>query len=147
MSLTSILSIDICPFLLYLSYPYYETFHAGGFFPWVKNQNTVIVQCPHKNGAVEIEIRRRSINNNVEIHGEIIKVKGECIWACKEGMTVEFDLALFKRTCFKAYNLLFPHLLSLILIEVDGPVIKISCPKSNGTVFEITATNLSRNGL
>ncbi|MFH1905655.1 MAG: hypothetical protein ABIK53_09080 [bacterium] len=136
-SLAPILSHGICPFLLHLCFPYYETFHAGGSFPWVKDPDSVIVQCPYIKGAVEIEIRRRRTGNNIEVYGSIRKVKGECVWGCKEGMKVEFDLAPLKNLCFRAYNFLFPHLFSLGLIEDEDVVMQVQCPKSTDTIFEL----------
>lgn len=104
----------------------------------MKDLNAVIVSCPHSDAAVDIEIRRRFNKDKIEIYGEIIDARGNCLWGCKKGMRIEFDLPPFKNMCFRAYHFLFPHMFSLGSVENKELVIQLQCPKSDRTIFEIS---------
>lgn len=136
--LEAVLWERLCPYLLYLIVPYYETFHDGGFFPWMKNRNEVIVQCPSHDGTVEMAVRRRSTRGKVAVYGEIISVKGRCVWQCAPGQVEEFDRSPRDHRLLQVYGLLFPHLYSISLIEDHRPTIQVQCTDSGNTIFEIS---------
>lgn len=127
----------ICPLLLYALIPYYETFHAGGSFPWMKDPDAVIVQCPSPDGGVVVEIKRRRIKGKIEIYGVIDAVKGNCFYGCKEGARIELESFCSRGLCLNAFRLLYPHLQGLALIRDKRPSMKIQCNYENGSIFEI----------
>ncbi|MGD9015459.1 MAG: hypothetical protein PVI33_05510 [Candidatus Omnitrophota bacterium] len=136
-SVKDMLPGDVCPFLLYLMIPYYETLHAGGSFPWMRDLDAVIVQCPSSVGVVAIEVRRRWIKDKVEVYGVINAVKGKCLWGYQNGKQIELEPLRSQNLCLQAYRLLFPHLQALSLINNYRPPVQIQCYVGGGTVFEI----------
>lgn len=132
--LKDIFTETVCPFLLYQMVPYYETFHLGGFFPWMKDRDSVIVQCPW---AVNIEVRRNWISNRIEVYGVISAVKGNCFCGYRKGEIVELEIFRAKKLCLKVYRLLYPHLQAVALRSDNRPPVSIQCSEEGGTIFEI----------
>ena len=133
-TLKDIFTETICPFLLYQIIPYYEIFHLGGFFPWMKDHDSVIVQCPW---AVNIEVKRSRTSNKIEVYGVINAVKGNCFCGYRKGELVELEIFRAKKLCLKAYRLLYPHLQAAALRNDNSLPISIRCPEKEGAIFEI----------
>lgn len=102
---------DHCPLLIHGLLPYYFTFSHKGWFPWMKDRGTVVVQCPSTEGNIAVEVQSRK----GKIIGEVIQGNHRCPYY---GDKKPIDLsAMLEKTCYYKLASLLPLLSKKTLFQ------------------------------
>jgi uncharacterized repeat protein (TIGR04076 family) len=122
--LTSILK-NHCPILLFIALPYYYTFSRGGWFPWIKNKKSVIVQCSALDPVIA-EIKKEK--NSEEIQASIIKKSNYCPFYNNQKI---FSLSsIMKEICFYKLLHMLPFASHFSIFKTHSSI-QCSCGFSN----------------
>lgn len=130
---------NMCLALYHGAIPYLFTFLRGGRFAWLRDRNSVVIQCPNPNVSVTMNIRRPS-NGKRKIDIAIIETKGVCPFGMKKGDSFNLNEDELK-FCPQALDALFPYINTLQAQERTGEgkqPFKVACPGyPDYVIFEI----------
>lgn len=120
----------ICPLAFYSAFPYYWTYIHSGKFDWVRKNERVGVQCPHRDGIVmELELCRYGGLGDGAVKAEIIRVDRACAYGYKKGDSFLLDSGK-QNTCYEL-------LINMIAVSAAAEKINyLSCPGAHtGLIF------------
>jgi uncharacterized repeat protein (TIGR04076 family) len=133
---------NICPVLYHSAIPYLLTFLNNGRFAWLRDRNSVIIQCPNSGVSVTMNIKKNS-NGKRRIDMEVIETQGPCPFGIKKGDSFKLNERDLK-FCPKALDALFPYLNALKVreeictAEDAKQSVKVACPgHPDNVIFEI----------
>lgn len=90
MSLTDIVSEDICPLAFHSAYAYMITLINGGWFNWVGYNDHVIVHCPSPEGiTMHVKAPKKELPQAITV--EVIKANDTCYKKYARGKSFKFD--------------------------------------------------------
>lgn len=81
-----ILPENLCPWAYYSIIPYWLSLIQGAWFPWEKNKNEVVCQCPKPQGVVFL-IKKIQQPKNIVIQAEVKSLtKSVCPYQYSKGL-------------------------------------------------------------